>query len=204
MNSEPLAAQGLLFALAGADLPGWNEFAQTVRLRRVARGGQLFAHGVPNPFVYVVRRGLLKLVYVAENGDEWVKSFIGEGQFFASLAALAPGGTTSFVAEAIEDAELEQLDHREITRRARLSLPWQTALAQALLIYGARKEARERELLTLAPAERYRLLLSQSPGIVERVLQKDLARYLGVTPVSLSRLKAKERTGAAQGNPPTR
>jgi len=145
-----------------------------------------------------MRRGLLKLAYLSDRGDEWIKSFIAEGQFFASIAALTPGGSTSFAAEAIEDSELEQLDYRDIAARAATSLPWQRALAQALLIYGARKEARERELLTLAPTERYRAFLRQSPGVVDRVRQRDLALYLGVTPVSLSRLKARVRaTGAA-------
>ena len=64
-------------------------------------------------------------------------------------------------------------------------------LSQALMIYGTRKEARERELLTLSPADRYRAFLRHSPGVAERVLQRDLARHLGVTPVSLSRLKAR-------------
>jgi CRP-like cAMP-binding protein len=196
--TEALASQRLLSSLAGGDLPDWPAFADGVRVLQVARGTQVFAQGVAHPYVYVMRRGLLKLAYLSDQGEEWVKSFIAEGQFFASLAALAPGGSTSFAAEAIEDSELEQLDYRDIAARAATSLPWQRALAQALLIYGARKEARERELLTLAPTERYRAFLRQSPGVVDRVRQRDLALYLGVTPVSLSRLKARVRaTGAA-------
>lgn len=194
MNStDALVSQRLLSTLAGGDLPDWPAFAAGVRVLQVVRGSQLFAQGVAHPYVYVMRRGLLKLAYLSDQGEEWVKSFIAEGQFFASLAALAPGGSTSFAAEAIEDSELEQLDYRDIAARAATSLPWQRALAQALLIYGARKEARERELLTLAPTERYRAFLRQSPGVVDRVRQRDLALYLGVTPVSLSRLKARVR-----------
>jgi len=194
MPTEALTARHLLFALAGADLPGWNDFAATVRLWTLPRGAQVFGPGVAHPFVYVVRRGLVKLVYLSDKGDEWIKSFVSEGQFFASLSALAPGGTTGFAAEAIEDTQLERLDYAEIRRQADSSLPWQRALGQALLVYGAQKEARERELLTLAPTERYRSLLHRSPGIMGRVLQRDLARYLGVTPVSLSRLRAREKT----------
>lgn len=193
MPIEDLTSRHLLMALAGADLPGWSDFAATVRMWRQPRGALVFGPGVEHRFVYVVRQGLVKLVYRSEEGGEWIKSFVSEGQFFASLSALAPGGTTGFAAEAIEDTQLERLDYGEISRRADCSLPWQRALSQALLVYGAQKEARERELLTLAPAERYRALLYQSPGIVSRVRQRDLARYLGVTPVSLSRLRARER-----------
>ena len=191
--TDALASQRLLSTLAGGELPDWHGFADGVRVLRVARDSLVFDHGVAHPYVYVMRRGLLKLAYLSDRGEEWIKSFIAEGQFFASIAALAPAGSTSFAAEAIEDCELEQLDYRDIAARVASSRPWQRALAQALLIYGARKEARERELLTLAPAERYRAFLRQSPGVVDRVRQRDLALYLGVTPVSLSRLKARVR-----------
>jgi CRP-like cAMP-binding protein len=191
MSTQALISQRLFSALAGTELPGWDDFAASVRVRCVERGAQVFGQGVPHPYVYVLRRGLLKLVYLSDTGDDWIKSFIAEGQFFASLAALVPGGKTSFLAEAIEATEVEQLDYRELGPRADASLPWQRTLSQALLIYGTRKEARERELLTLSPTERYRAFLRHSPGVAERVLQRDLARYLGVTPVSLSRLKAR-------------
>jgi CRP-like cAMP-binding protein len=191
MPAEALISQHLFSRLAGAELPGWDEVAAGARVRRVERGAQVFGQGVPHPYLYVVRRGLLKLVYLSDSGDDWIKSFIAEGQFFASLAALAPGGSTSFLAEAIEDSELEQFDYRDLAPRAHTSLPWQRMLSQALMIYGTRKEARERELLTLSPTDRYRAFLRHSPGVAERVLQRDLARHLGVTPVSLSRLKAR-------------
>lgn len=197
MKTEALISQRLFCSLAGAELPGWDDFAAAgVRLRCVARGAAVFDQGVPHPHVYMLRRGLVKLVYLSASGDDWIKSFIAEGQFFASLAALTPGGSTSFLAEAIEDAELEQLDYRELGPRCQASLPWQRTLSQALLIYGTRKEARERELLTLSPADRYRAFLRHSPGVAERVLQRDLARYLGVTPVSLSRLKTRMKAAA--------
>jgi CRP-like cAMP-binding protein len=124
------------------------------------------------------------------------------GPVFASLSALTPQGTTSFAAECIEDTDLEQISYVALSQRAATSLPWQTALTQAMLTYSARKEARERELLTLAPAQRYQLMLSQSPDLVQRVRQADLARYLGVTPVSLSRIKARE--GSAMNRLATR
>ena len=191
MPAEALVSQQLFSRLAGTELPGWDEVAAGARLCRAERGAQVFGQGVSHPYLYVVRRGLLKLVYLSDSGDDWIKSFIAEGQFFASLAALAPGGVTSFLAEAIEDTELEQFDYRDLAARAANSLPWQRMLSQALMIYGTRKEARERELLTLSPADRYRAFLRHSPGVAERVLQRDLARHLGVTPVSLSRLKAR-------------
>lgn len=201
MDDGQALARGMFEHWAGTALLDWPAFAhQGLRVCRLPRGAALFEQGEIHPFVYVIRRGMLRLVYRDAQGREWVKSLLIEGQFMASVSALAPGGRTSFVAETLEEAELEQLDFREISRRASLSLPWQTALSQALLVYGSRKEARERELLTLTPAQRYRALQQQSPELLRRARQQDLAAYLGITPVSLSRLKARQARAEVQAD----
>ncbi len=51
------------------------------------------------------------------------------------------------------------------------------------------------EFLTLPAQARYRVLLEQSPELPERVKQKDIARYLGITPVALSRTPMCSREG---------
>ncbi|MNU09051.1 hypothetical protein D3C72_2554010 [compost metagenome] len=47
------------------------------------------------------------------------------------------------------------------------------------------------ELLTLSPEERYRRFLQQHPQIAAQVRQRDIASYVRVTPVALSRIKAR-------------
>ncbi|MFN8321973.1 MAG: hypothetical protein U0T74_04895 [Chitinophagales bacterium] len=47
-------------------------------------------------------------------------------------------------------------------------------------------------LLTLSPEERYeQLLQSNKKKIIERIPQHLIANYLGITPVSLSRIRAR-------------
>jgi CRP-like cAMP-binding protein len=60
-----------------------------------------------------------------------------------------------------------------------------------LLSFGIRKELREYELLCLSAEERYRRLLTNTPALLDKVTQNDIARYLGVTPVGLSRIKTR-------------
>jgi FixJ family two-component response regulator len=46
----------------------------------------------------------------------------------------------------------------------------------------------------LSPEERYRQLVEQKPNIVNRVPNKYIATFLGITPVSLSRLRRRMAT----------
>jgi CRP-like cAMP-binding protein len=58
-----------------------------------------------------------------------------------------------------------------------------------LLSFGIRKEMREYELLCLSAEDRYKSLLEHTPDLFDLVTQNEIARYLGVTPVGLSRIK---------------
>lgn len=185
------AALGLLQDLAAQPLPDTQDL--TLHRVQLAPGQSLIQPGQPHPYVYVVRHGLLKLHYLQADGEEWIKSFSCEGMFFGSLSALRPGGVASFGVTALEPSELERLDYRELETLAARHPPWMAALYRAMQHFAALKEQREFELLTLTPAERYAQFLHAQPGLAERLAQKELARFLGITPVSLSRLRGRTR-----------
>jgi hypothetical protein len=65
------------------------------------------------------------------------------------------------------------------------------SIVDFLLNFAMKKEAREYELLCLSPEERYKKLLEETPEILSLVTQNEIARYLGITPVGLSRIKKR-------------
>lgn len=179
----------LFESLVGGPLPGWEALEKTAQTLTLTPGDFLFHADRLNPYVYCVHRGLLKLIYETDEGVEWIKAFIPEGEFFASASGLEPEGRTSFAALAMEATQVDKLDYQAMVGLAETHPAWQKVLRLAFQRYGARKEARERELLTLSAAERYRLFIERQPALLKRIPQADLARYLGVTPVGLSRIK---------------
>lgn len=179
--------------LVGQPLPDWHRLAPFISQVRLKTGEFLFASHREHPFCYCVTSGLLKLTYVAEDGREWNKSFVGEQQFFASVSALRPGGLTQYDAVALEPTALERVEYRMIEALAEQSLIWQRMLTAAFQYYGAVKEQRERELLTLTAQQRYQLFCRKQPELLQRLSQYELARYLGITPVALSRIKNRTR-----------
>ena len=63
-------------------------------------------------------------------------------------------------------------------------------LAEQLLV---RKELRMRSMLEQSASERYLEFVKKYPDLVDRIPQYHLASYLGITEVSLSRLKNSRR-----------
>jgi CRP-like cAMP-binding protein len=161
----------------------------------VAGGSTVFAQGEEHPFVYVIRSGMTKNEYLCENGHVRIKSFSREGDFFASMSALRRGGLTSFSAVAIESCELDQLPFAQIEAFAQSELRWAHMLLHAFAWVAQRNEHRERDLLMNSPEDRYLAFTRTAPDIERRVTQKDLAAYLGMTPVGLNRIVQRVRAG---------
>ena len=67
-------------------------------------------------------------------------------------------------------------------------------MLELLLQFAMKKEKREFELLCLTAEQRYRDIANNAPSLLEKITQNDLARYLGVTPVGLSRIKKRTQT----------
>jgi len=198
-RDETGTARRVLEQLACAELPDWERVQPHMRNRRISAGASLFEAGQRRPCVYFVDSGLLKLVYESPAGTCWTKAFVVAGGFFASLAALQPRGLTSFAARALEPCRLQCLEFEHLRRLAERHLPWQRALARGFEIYGARKEARELELLTLSAEQRYRAFLHNHPALAGRLQDREIAAYIRVTPVALSRIKGRLRRAGGVG-----
>ena len=196
MNA-PSTLLTLLDTLAPVPLPERERAHEAVTARVVPAGAAVFHQDTAHAHVHAVQSGLVKLAYLGEDGTEWIKSFVAEGGFFASLAALAPGGRTTFLASALEPSRIEGIPHGVLEDLASRHLPWSHALRTLAMAHAARKEQRERELLTLGAEARYRRFVAEHPGLHRRVPQKDLARHLGVTPVGFNRIVKRVRQAGA-------
>ena len=107
---------------------------------------------------------------------------------FESFWSRTPG---RFSIQAIEESVVIRLSREVIEANTSKPGPGEASLrdhlARRLELYMRRVES----LITESALERYVRLRRESPEIVERVHQHYIASYLGITPVSLSRLRRK-------------
>ncbi len=181
----------MLRTLAGREVELPADTPDHVTIVSLAKDQVLFEMGQVHPYLYVLRQGCVKLIYRTAQGEEWVQDFMAEGAFFGSVTAMSPDGVCSYACEAVEACELERLDYGWIERTAHADPVWRIALLNGWKDYAVRKEWREHDLLTLSPERRYAAFVAREGNLAQRVPQKDLARYLGITPVSLSRIRRR-------------
>ncbi len=136
-----------------------------------------------------VGQGLLRFYYLSETGKETNKAFVAENEFAGPLASAQLGLPLYFGIEALEDTLMLVASFDKFTALYDHSPTFERLgrkLAELLLI---RKELRMRSMLEQTAKERYLEFIEKQPTLADRVPQYHLATYLGITEVSLSRLK---------------
>ena len=166
-------------------------FAENSRLETVARGARVLSMGEQMEVLYFLMDGVLRGYVVDENGQDITDCFIcsmgdpvmGCGGFGAPSAihieAISP---CQLLALPISEL-LSQLDRPEILRVycAQLEQALQRHWNMKMLLY--RCDA----------MERYRWFLERYAHLEPHVNGKHVASFLGMTPVTLSRLRRKMR-----------
>ncbi|MEN0051861.1 MAG: Crp/Fnr family transcriptional regulator, partial [Bacteroidota bacterium] len=134
-----------------------------------------------------VNKGLLRTYYLKDSA-EFIQQFHLEGDFMGNYLSYQNQSFSKTATAAIEDCELLQIPFAELERLAK-----QVPRIQAFSEYVGRQKLqqihqRATSLLTQTPEERYQELLRNQPDLLQRLPQYYIAQYLGITPISLSRI----------------
>lgn len=168
-------------------------------VRELSRGDYLLRAGENASEVAVVVRGLLREHFIVDGGVERTKAFIAEGSITGSLADLLSARPSRAFIVTQEAARILVTDYAAYEALCARSPAWDRFRLRAVERLLLQKAEREFELLALDAWERYAALRAAWPGIETRVAECDIASYLGITAVHLSRLRRRRR--AQRGAP---
>ena len=159
------------------------------------KGEHVFKQGELSEFLYFVHSGLLKAYYMSADGKEYVKSFITAGNSICSLTSAFAGKDCSFSLVCLEDSSLTRIPFSVLVEYGDKFHQVSRQVNDMLLEFSMKKEKREYQFLCLSAEQRYRVLMEEQPEILKQVTQIDIAGYLGITPVALSRIKKRTTVG---------
>lgn len=171
----------------------WRYVAPRLQ-RQILPAGAVLTHAgdVADRLGFVVS-GLIRKLHLTARGQPVVRGFGGPGSVVGAYVSLLTREPSYLSVEALHDSELFVLSWSELEALYERHACWQTIgrkFAEAALI---EREARAHELLTLSAAERFARFCVSHRELLPLLRSYDIASYLGITPVSLSRLRARER-----------
>jgi len=189
MNGNPL--QDLRLLTQGfTDLSDaqWESFAKICKIRKLKKGDFFIKQEDPCGRVGFVSEGLLRTFYSDQNGKESTRSFGGKGKFVGPLTSLILKIPSLASTQAIEDSVMYEFSYKALTDLYKSDIKWESLGRQISEKISVERELREYELLTLTAGERLLKLEIEAPDWFSKVTKSLIASYLGISPISLSRL----------------
>ena len=144
--------------------------------------------------VFYIKSGLVRCFNINDKGEEITLKLIPEHQVVANVDLILFSQASRFFYEALENTEVFFIDYDVlqdlVSRNPKLEANRKYVLQRLL------KESMERveSFVLLTPEERYHRFVKDYPGITNRVQDKYIANVLGITPVSLSRIRKRIAT----------
>lgn len=151
----------------------------------------LIQEGTQKNKVFYIRKGLVRCYYINDKGDEVTFRLIPEQHIVINSDLILFKKPSKFYYQAIESTKTYAIDYDILQSiiasngkyESNRKFVYQELLRQA--------QQRIESFVLHTPEERYELYLKDFPNIVNRVPDKYIANILGITPVSLSRIRKR-------------
>ena len=158
-------------------------------LQPVKKKKHLIEAGAMAAEVYFIHRGILRVYFIDHNGNEINQQFFQAGEVVAPLFSLTCAEPSPFYLQALTPGEVLVANYPKLQKtQNHFWLTAENALLRAVFLKTARREA---QMLLGTAEQRYRWFLKENPQLAKQLPLYQIASYLGVTPVSLSRLRKK-------------
>ena len=157
----------------------WTIFEEKLAERSVSKGEYLLQAGDKALEFGIILNGIFRLYYTDKKGKEQIKAFRRDGELLGPYAEILLRIPSRTYIQAMENSRVVLINNDDF-----LPLYEKHFLA---------KEQRELEFLQLNVMERYKKFCEEHGPLIGKIPQHQIASYLGITPVALSRVLSKSR-----------
>jgi CRP-like cAMP-binding protein len=173
------------------DAKQWNEIKSCFYEQEVSAKTTLLKEGELATKLYFIDEGCLRL-WFNKDGKDITFQFFFEGQPVSSIDSFLYNQPSIFSIESLEPSKLRYIQKDDFERLLALNSELKNAILERTI-----QRFRDYMFLFLSrikdtPHERYTDLVKNHPEIVQRVPQHYIASYLGITSVSLSRIRNRK------------
>ncbi len=169
----------------------WNLLTPNLKYKSLQRGEKWINEGEKEQNMGIVLEGNMRHYYTRD-GEEKTTYFYFENHLVSSYFSAITAKPSLLTFEALTDTRLLTFPYKHLKSLYDQSPKWERFGRLVAEYIATGLEERMAGLLMMSPEERYiQLLEGNKQKIIERVPQHYIANYLGITPVSLSRIRKR-------------
>lgn len=162
--------------------------AAICRERQFQKGDNIQDIGHTCKTIYFVKHGVVRIFYYKDARDI-TESFEFENAFVARAESLFTGKPSRKAIQALEDTTLIAIDSHKLFNLFDQQPELERLFRKIIETSYVHTVNRLESLQFNTAEERYKNLLKETPDILKRVPLKYIASFLGITQVSLSRIR---------------
>lgn len=147
-------------------------------------------YGKTPEYIYLLTKGVVRSFIVKECGKEITKSLFTEMELCSSLTALLKQEPSKVIYEALTDCHMMRLSFIKFKELCNSNIEIMKAYLGYFETIYAVNETEYFEVLSMDSKMRYFGLRKRIPNIDNLIPQYQIASYLNITPVQLSRIRA--------------
>ncbi|MBO9703493.1 MAG: Crp/Fnr family transcriptional regulator [Sporocytophaga sp.] len=166
----------------------WDKFSQYFKRQEILAKTTLLQEGEVSRTMYFIEKGCLR-TWVNDNGKEITTQFFFEGDSVSSIESFRTNQPSLYSIESLEPYVLQTISQKEFQSIVNTSPEVRKDMEEHLFRRLFQIQQIFYSYLKNSPQKRYEELIEQHPEIIQRVPQHYIASYLGVTSVSLSRIR---------------
>ncbi len=166
----------------------WEKFRHLFKPLEIPAKTVLLAEGQISKTLFIIEKGCLR-TWINSNGKDITTQFFFEGQGVSAIESFRRHQPSLYSIESIEPCILQTLSQKKFQLLIDDSPTLRKEMEEHLFKRFTEAQKYLLSHLRDTPQQRYADLLTNHPEIIRRVPQHYIASYLGITPVSLSRIR---------------
>ncbi len=139
--------------------------------------------------VHFLLKGIGRYYYIDREGRERNKSLVKSGGAFASISTVVEQSPSPFFTQALTACNTASIKYSHLIELSMRHTNWACFVRVIYERLALKKEKREASFLLLSARERYEQYIHEFGEESEHIPLYQVAMYLGITDVSLSRIR---------------
>ncbi|MBF4467263.1 Crp/Fnr family transcriptional regulator [Flavobacterium sp. LC2016-12] len=168
----------------------WNTFSSKLIRQEFSKKTPILETGQIENYLSFVEKGLVRY-YIPDEDSDLTFTFVFDGEFASGYDSFITRLPANYIIETLADTVLWRISYSDLQYIYAETKIGNTIGRLASEDLFLKKTKRELSLLNDSAEQRYRNLFIEQPQLIQKIPQKYLASYIGITPQALSRIRKR-------------